>query len=224
MKCYYQMNTRCEVSRINFTNLLTFLAFKADLIDATDHKHLTDLNATELARQITLTDHKMLTQISQLEFINSLWRHKEAKTLCPNHTAFVDRFNVINLWVVTEIVSQPNVKRRADIVKQVWFASMYYCYYSQQNVCFCFFDNLFIVSQFIRIAGHLLHLKNFNSLFAIISGLGSVEVSRLKATWERVDVKHEDAFKEMEKLMDPSRNMSRYRNLLVRCASCNMNL
>ena len=51
-------------------------------------------------------------------------------------------------------------------------------------------------------------------MFAIVSGLGHAAVSRLKSTWEKLPTKYSRAFSEMQQLMDPSRNMSRYRNLV----------
>ena len=37
-------------------------------------------------------------------------------------------------------------------------------------------------------------MKNFNSMFAIISGLDHKTVQRLQATWERVSEKHKRIF------------------------------
>ena len=51
-------------------------------------------------------------------------------------------------------------------------------------------------------------------MFAIISGLGHGSVSRLKSSWEKLPSKYQRLFNEMQQLMDPSRNMSRYRNLV----------
>ena len=52
--------------------------------------------------------------------------------------------------------------------------------------------------------------QNFNSMFAIISGLGHAAVSRLKSSWEKLPSKYIRLFADMQQLMDPSRNMSRY--------------
>ena len=51
-------------------------------------------------------------------------------------------------------------------------------------------------------------------MFAILSGLGHGSVSRLKGTWDRVPNKHVKMFNDLQMIMDPSRNMSKYRNLL----------
>jgi Rap guanine nucleotide exchange factor 2 len=51
-------------------------------------------------------------------------------------------------------------------------------------------------------------------MFNIISGLGHGAVSRLKQTWEKLPGKYQRLFRDMQDLMDPSRNMSKYRNLI----------
>ena len=51
-------------------------------------------------------------------------------------------------------------------------------------------------------------------MFAIISGLGHGCVSRLRNTWEKLPTKYAKTFEDLQDLMDPSRNMSKYRNLV----------
>ena len=58
------------------------------------------------------------------------------------------------MWTISEIVSEPNSTKRMRIIK-----------------------------QFIKVARQCKETHNFNSMFAIISGLGHGSVSRLKATW-----------------------------------------
>lgn len=60
-------------------------------------------------------------------------------------------------WVVTEICCERNVYRRSKLIK-----------------------------KFIKIARFCRDLRNFNSMFAIISGLEKPAVRRLVHSWERV--------------------------------------
>lgn len=69
--------------------------------------------------------------------------------------------------------------------------------------------------MFISISGQCKECKNFNSMFAIVSGLGHGAVSRLRQTWERLPNKYQRAFTDLQQLMDPSRNMSKYRQLVT---------
>ena len=66
----------------------------------------------------------------------------------------------------------------------------------------------------MSLTGQCKECKNFNSMFNIISGLGYGAVSRLKLTWEKLPSKYQRLFRDMQDLMDPSRNMSKYRNLI----------
>lgn len=52
-------------------------------------------------------------------------------------------------------------------------------------------------------------------MFAIISGLGHAAVSRLRMTWEKLPSKYQKLFCDLQDLMDPSRNMSKYRQLVL---------
>jgi len=52
-------------------------------------------------------------------------------------------------------------------------------------------------------------------MFSIISGLGHGSVARLKGTWEKVPNKYIKVFTEMQELMNPGRNMGKYRRLLA---------
>lgn len=71
---------------------------------------------------------------------------------------------------------------------------------------------LFVLAR--RCSGQCKECKNFNSMFNIISGLGYGATSRLKQSWEKLPSKYQRLFRDMQDLMDPSRNMSKYRNLL----------
>lgn len=51
-------------------------------------------------------------------------------------------------------------------------------------------------------------------MFAIISGLGHGAVSRLRQSWEKLPTKYQRLFSDLQDLMDPSRNMSKYRQLV----------
>lgn len=63
-------------------------------------------------------------------------------------------------------------------------------------------------------AGQCKECKNFNSMFAIVSGLGHGAVSRLRISWEKLPSKYQRLFSDLQDLMDPSRNMSKYRQLV----------
>ena len=46
----------------------------------------------------------------------------------------------------------------------------------------------------VHVPGHCKECKNFNSMFAIVSGLGHGSVSRLRSTWDKVPTKYAKMF------------------------------
>lgn len=117
-------------------------------------------------------------------------------------------------WVVTEICSEPNLVKRSKIIKQ--FIKL-----ARKLTAFLFICNFFKIGDnfyihlFCIFAGHCKECKNFNSLFAVISGLGHISVNRLRQTWEKLPTKYGKLFSDLQELMDPSRNMSKYRQLVA---------
>lgn len=69
----------------------------------------------------------------------------------------IERFNEVSNWVASEIVKQPQL-----------------------------FHRVVIIEKFIEVAQELQRLHNLNGLTAVIGGLNSSPVSRLKRTWAKV--------------------------------------
>ncbi|XP_063367740.1 rap guanine nucleotide exchange factor 2 [Cydia amplana] len=147
--------------------------------------HFLQLNAVEVAVQLTLQDFCIFRQIESTEYVDDLFELKSRYGI-PMLAQFAELVNKEMFWVVTEVVTEQNHVRRSKIVK-----------------------------QFIKVARHCKECKNFNSMFAIISGLGHGAVSRLRMTWEKLPTKYLKLFNDLQTLMDPSRNMSKYRQLVT---------
>lgn len=143
-----------------------------------------ELESGELAIQLMRSDFKEFKDIEETEYIEDLFE-LGSRSGCPHLIKFIQLVNREMFWVVTEVCSEPIVIKRAKIMK-----------------------------QFIKLARCCKIIKNFNSMFAILSGLGHGAVSRLRQSWDKVPAKYMKLYEEMQSLMDPSRNMSKYRNLL----------
>ncbi|XP_023310109.1 rap guanine nucleotide exchange factor 6 isoform X3 [Anoplophora glabripennis] len=146
--------------------------------------HFLQLNAVEVAIQLTLQDFSIFRQIEPTEYIDDLFEIK-SKYGTPMLEQFASLVNKEMFWVVSEVCSEHNPVRRMKIIK-----------------------------QFIKVARQCKECKNFNSMFAIISGLGHGAVSRLRQSWDKLPGKYQRVFSELQQLMDPSRNMSKYRQLI----------
>uniref|UniRef100_A0A914GUX5 Rap guanine nucleotide exchange factor 2 n=1 Tax=Globodera rostochiensis TaxID=31243 RepID=A0A914GUX5_GLORO len=154
------------------------------------------LNAQCIAAQLTLQDFAVFATIEPTEYVNNLFQLIDNEDpCCPRHKGWpkLEQFEVLfnreMWWVATEVCCERNVYRRSKLVK-----------------------------KFIKIAKHCQLLRNLNSMFAIISGLEKPAVRRLLHTWERVPGKYLKVLADLQQLMDPSRNMSRYRQHLAQFA------
>lgn len=104
------------------------------------------------------------------------------KSWMKEYQGFADISNKEMFWVVCEILNERNISRRVKIVK-----------------------------QFVRVADVCSQLRNYNSMFAIISGLGHSCISRLRRTFDKLKPKYKNQLEKMRSLFDPSKNMSNYR-------------
>ncbi|XP_041435474.1 rap guanine nucleotide exchange factor 2 isoform X7 [Xenopus laevis] len=145
---------------------------------------LLQLSTIEVATQLSMRNFELFRNIEPTEYIDDLFKLK-MKTGCANLKNFEEVINQETFWVASEILRETNQLKRMKIIK-----------------------------HFIKIALHCRECKNFNSMFAIISGLNLAPVSRLRTTWEKLPSKYEKLFQDLQDLFDPSRNMAKYRNVL----------
>ncbi|XP_071130731.1 rap guanine nucleotide exchange factor 6-like isoform X38 [Mytilus edulis] len=145
---------------------------------------LLQLNTTEVASQLTLEDFKVFKDIEPTEYIDDLFK-LNARYGTPSLNKFSELVNREMFWVISEVCGELNLVKRMKLIK-----------------------------HFIKMARHCKDCKNFNSMFAIISGLSHNCVDRLRNTWEKVPNKYAKTYNDLRDLMDPSRNMSKYRNLM----------
>ncbi|XP_034634281.1 rap guanine nucleotide exchange factor 6 isoform X10 [Trachemys scripta elegans] len=145
---------------------------------------LLQLSTIEVATQLSMRDFELFRNIEPTEYIDDLYK-MDSKTGNAHLKQFEDVINQETFWVATEILTEPNQLKRMKIVK-----------------------------HFIKIALHCRECKNFNSMFAVISGLNLAPVARLRGTWEKLPSKYEKHLRDLQDLFDPSRNMAKYRNIL----------
>ncbi|XP_041121713.1 rap guanine nucleotide exchange factor 6-like isoform X13 [Polyodon spathula] len=145
---------------------------------------LLQLSTVEVATQLSMRDFELFRNIEPTEYVDDLFK-LNSKTGNAHLKQFEEVVNQETFWVATEILKEPNQFKRMKIIK-----------------------------HFIKIALHSRECKNFNSMFAIISGLYLVPVARLRGTWEKLPSKYEKLFRDLQDIFDPSRNMAKYRNVL----------
>ena len=122
------------------------------------------LNSSEVAAQLTLRDFQLFQRIEATEYIDELF-DLDSQAAHPNLERFSRLVNQEMFWVVSEVVREPSIFKRVKLMK-----------------------------HYIKVARHCKETKNFNSMFAIVSGLGHQAVSRLRQTWDRLGTKHVKMF------------------------------
>jgi hypothetical protein len=137
--------------------------------------NLMDLNAEEIARQLTLIEWDIWVKIQPWECLGLSWTKKNKETAAPNVLALINRFNVVSGWVATTICTLESVKKRTKAI-----------------------------GKFLEISGHLMAMGNVNGVMEVVSGLGRGAVFRLKQTWEGLTSQQRKTYEEVKKLTDRS--------------------
>lgn len=140
-----------------------------------------DFNHSELARQITLFNHKQYLSIRNEEFLkNNFNNPKTSRKL----SKLGDFFNMISLWIGTEITLTLNLKKRVAVIQ-----------------------------QFIQLGSELKRIKNWHAFLAVITGLTQFPVSRLKQTWKQVPSQAIANFEKLQEFATPIGNFKNLRPL-----------
>ncbi|KAI8912742.1 ras guanine nucleotide exchange factor domain-containing protein [Gorgonomyces haynaldii] len=147
---------------------------------------LYDLDPTEIARQLTLMESNIFAKIQPIELMKQEWSKKE-NSLAVNVRQMTQMSTKITGWVVSKILSETDVKRRANCLK-----------------------------FFIKIADRCLSLNNYNTLMALASAFNSSTISRLKKTWDQLSARTKGTFENIKRATDHSRNYNEYRAVLKR--------
>lgn len=79
--------------------------------------HFLQLNAVEVAIQLTLQDFSIFRQIESTEYVDDLFDLK-SRYGTPMLSQFAELVNREMFWVVTEVCSEHNLVRRSKIIKQ----------------------------------------------------------------------------------------------------------
>jgi len=117
-----------------------------------------------------------------------LQRSREQKTdHNDNIAAVIQTSNRIANWVADSVLSREDSRRRAAVVK-----------------------------QFISVADRCRGIHNYSSMVAIISGLNSPPIRRLKRTWEQVNARFMSQLGACEMTIDSNKNFTNYRTTLAK--------
>eukprot|EP01102_Stenamoeba_stenopodia_P008687 TRINITY_DN2525_c0_g3_i1.p1 TRINITY_DN2525_c0_g3~~TRINITY_DN2525_c0_g3_i1.p1 ORF type:complete len:1043 (-),score=227.01 TRINITY_DN2525_c0_g3_i1:83-3211(-) len=140
----------------------------------------------ELASEISKIDIALYSTLKPTEFLQQNWQSSRKETAAPNVLSFIKYSNQITNWVITAIVKKVQTKQRVQVLQKM-----------------------------IDLLQRLLQLSDFNAVMAILHGLESTPIKRLKKTWAEVDRAHLAHYKQVEDMMTFEQNYKHYR-LLIR--------
>lgn len=112
-----------------------------------------DLDHLELARQITLLQFQLFIRLEPKELSHQRFSKKDKEKLAPNVVAITDQFNDISNWVTYSVVTVPDLKKRASLLKKMILIGKMRLVILVSSVFFFFFflvshlTNLFHISS-----------------------------------------------------------------------------
>ncbi|KAF7968737.1 hypothetical protein HWV62_29559 [Athelia sp. TMB] len=155
--------------------------------------------APKSSKKLKLLDINPLELARQLTILESrlyqkirpmecLQRSREQKADSnDNIAAVIHTSNRIANWVADSVLNREDSRRRAAVVK-----------------------------QFISVADSCRGIHNFSSMAAIVAGLNSPPIRRLKRTWEQVNARFIGQLAACEVTIDSNKNFTNYRTTLAK--------
>lgn len=82
-----------------------------------------DYDPLEVARQLTLIEQDLYRRIENKECLNQAWNKPDKEEKSPHIVAMIKRFNLVSVWVATEIVKTEKLADRVTVLKVPYSAS-----------------------------------------------------------------------------------------------------
>ncbi|XP_021496144.2 ral guanine nucleotide dissociation stimulator isoform X6 [Meriones unguiculatus] len=145
-----------------------------------------------VAEQFTLMDAELFKKVVPYHCLGSIWSQRDKKGkehLAPTIRATVAQFNNVANCVITTCLGDQSMKAT---------------------------DRARVVEHWIEVARECRVLKNFSSLYAILSALQSNAIHRLKKTWEEVSRDSFRVFQKLSEIFSDENNYSLSRELLIK--------
>merc|ERR1740129_2542195 len=150
-----------------------------------------DIPTKHFAHQITAMDNELFKRVIPHQCLGSVWsrRDKSRDRDAATVVATIEQFNAVSYRVISTVLIDSDAKNSARGR---------------------------VISAWIDIAQELRMLKNFSSLKAIVSGLQSNPVFRLRKAWQSVPKDKLEVFEELARIFSEDNNAVAQRELLVR--------
>jgi len=155
------------------------------------YSDILDIPTKHFAQQITAMDNELFKRVIPHQCLGSVWsrRDKSRDRDAATVVATIEQFNAVSYRVISTVLIDCDAKNSARGR---------------------------VISAWIDIAQELRMLKNFSSLKAIVSGLQSNPVFRLRKAWQAVSKDKLEVFEELARIFSEDNNAVAQRELLVR--------
>lgn len=152
---------------------------------------LPDVPHRHFAEQLTRMDMQLFKKLVPHQCLGAVWsrRDKDRSHDAATVLATVNQFNAVSFRVISTVLVEPALRplERAELL-----------------------------AAWLHVARELRVLKNFSSLKAIVSGLQSNPVYRLRKTWALLPRETAELFEELARIFSEDNNRWAQRELLMR--------
>lgn len=181
MRIEYEKMVKTHIQRIppNFPwkNLLRKFA---------DTRNIVQLDAKDIAAQLTKYEWELFRQVQPREFVNGSWIKKNAELTTPVLYEMTRSFDKMTMWVGSEIL-----QRKDD---------------AERRKC---------IAMMVNVGAECLELGNYWGAFEIASGLWIAPVYRLKADWSTMDRKVKQKYSQLIAATGVDGDFGAYRKMML---------
>ncbi|XP_053159825.1 ral guanine nucleotide dissociation stimulator-like 3 isoform X2 [Hemicordylus capensis] len=159
--------------------------------DCEETPALLSFSVDEVAEQLTLMDAELFRVVQPFHCLGCVWSQRDKKEnqhMAPSVRATVAQFNAVTSCVITSVLGDLalRIPQRAHLL-----------------------------DKWISIAQRCRDLRNFSSLYAILSALQSNSIYRLKRTWAAVNRDARSSFRKLSQIFSEDNNHLNCREILL---------
>lgn len=147
---------------------------------------LMDIDSVEMARQLTIMESELYKKIRAIDCLNRSKEQKGKNSSSDHISAIIDHTNKVTMWINQQILERDDSRKRAAVIK-----------------------------YFVSVAERCHVLQNYSTMAAMVSGLNTPPIRRLKRTWQQVGGRVMSSLEGSEKLFDSNKNFNNYRQELA---------
>lgn len=194
LEVYRKENSGLEADNIQFRVSICEEVDRMIVVEVPKPLSFNDIPPRLCAEQLTLRDAELFRKVVPHHCLGSVWgrRDKKGSNEAPSVQATIEQFNRVSLRVIATVLKQRDLKTSSRAK---------------------------ILLKWIYIAQELRELKNFSSLRAILSGLQSHSVYRLRKCWSSVPKETVVLFEELSDIFSGENNQINSRELLMKEAT-----